>query len=541
MEYLHTAVVPVWIAFPAGLILVALTAIALTRWRQISARYTEERARHQAFIATASDWLWETDAQHRFVWFSENAPTRFVTRLPVSKKRTELAVGTLETDQWQQHLADLQAHRPFQDFIYQARGSEDEIMAVRVSGVPVFDRLGRFTGYRGTACNLTTAWRSGQGMSGRDEMLRQALEHIHTPIMVLDPSLNILVWNEQMERLFDLPPGLVEVGRPIRDIVMFQARRGDLEGDASEENVDRILRTMPPLGPEVVIAPRPWGKVIEVHRRQVPDLGYVLSYVDITERLKNETRLRDAMQEAHAANRAKSTFLANMSHELRTPLNAIIGFAEIMEGQLFGPLGGERYVEYVRDIKDSGSHLLDVINDILDLSKIEAGRIELVEEEVTVERILAAAERLVRDRAARSGLNFVRSCPPTMPRIYADTRFLRQMLLNLLSNAIKFTGEGGTITLAADQRPSGEITLIVSDTGIGMDPEDLPIALAPFGQLDNAYSRKFEGTGLGLPLVKSMAEMHGGRLEIETAPGQGTRADIIIPVERVRANSEPGL
>ena len=541
MEYLHTAVVPIWVVLPAGLILIAITAIAVRRWRKISADYAVAQARHQTFITTASDWLWETDAEHRFVWFSDNAPERFVKRLPVSKRRTELAVGSMENEQWQQHLADLQAHRPFNDFIYQARGSEDEIVAVRVSGTPIFDSLGRFAGYRGTACNLTKAWRSGQGMSGRDEMLRKALEHIHTPIMVLDPSLNILVWNEQMERLFDLPAGLVEVGRPIRDIILFQAKRGDLEGDASEENVDRILRTMPPLGPEVVIAPRPWGKVIEVHRRIVPDLGYVMSYVDITERLKNETRLRDAMQEAHAANRAKSTFLANMSHELRTPLNAIIGFAEIMEGQLFGPLGGERYVEYVRDIKDSGSHLLDVINDILDLSKIEAGRIELVEEEVAVDRILIAAERLVRDRAARGGLNLVRACPPTMPRIYADTRFLRQMLLNLLSNAIKFTDEGGTITLAAEVRPSGEVTLTVQDTGIGMDPEELPIALAPFGQLDNAYSRKFEGTGLGLPLVKSMAEMHGGRLEIETAPGHGTRADIVIPLDRVRSSSEPGL
>jgi signal transduction histidine kinase len=535
-------VLPVWgLLFAVGVLVVAL-CMALAANLALRRRLAGQEERHRQFTETMADWHWETDADHRFVWFSANARWRFSELLPMGQRRLEQSAGQVENDRWRQHLADLQANRPFDDFVHEMRGANEERLTCRVSGRPIFDEAGEFTGYRGSASNLTLMAQLYRSPDEERNVLRQALEHIVIPILILDDDLNIVVWNRHLEELFDIPPGQMVSGKPVRSVVQYLVGRGDMRDDVrTEEDIDRILRSLPPFGPEVVAHNRRNGRSIEIHRRQVPGLGYVLSYVEISERLQNEAKLRQAMQEAHAANKAKSTFLANMSHELRTPLNAIIGFAEIIEGQLFGALGNERYLEYVRDIKDSGSHLLEVINDILDLSKIEAGRIELVEEEVSVERVLVSAERLVKDRAMKQGLALVRDCPPGLPRLRADSRFLRQILLNLLSNAIKFTDSGGEVRLSAAVSETGEMALTVRDSGIGMDPADLSVALSPFGQLDNAYSRRFEGTGLGLPLVKSMTEMHGGRLDIETAPGKGTRITILLPAERVRRGVEPGL
>ena len=258
--------------------------------------------------------------------------------------------------------------------------------------------------------------------------------------------------------------------------------------------------------------------------------GLLRSKVDHA--LAREADLHEALGQATASSKAKGDFLALMSHELRTPLNAIIGFSEVLGSELFGPLGHARYKEYARDVHGAGKHLLALINDILDLSKAEAGKFELCDEEIVAADLLVECLRLMRGRAEEAGLRLEQQLAPGLPNLVVDRLRLKQILLNLLSNAIKFTPAGGAVTLAADHTDSGIFRICVRDTGIGMAPEAIPAALEPFRQIASPLSRTQEGTGLGLALVKSLIECHGGKLELDSVVNQGTTARLIIPAVR---------
>ena len=268
-----------------------------------------------------------------------------------------------------------------------------------------------------------------------------------------------------------------------------------------------------------------------------PDSGDFLGYrgtaENVTALRQREEALISAKESAELANRAKTEFLANMSHELRTPLNAVIGFSEIMESELLGPLGSNQYKSYAADIHESAQHLLTLINDILDVAKIEAGAHELREEVVDPRDIISAVRRLVAERATRAEQSFEVSLPDDLPRLRADERKLKQVLLNLMSNAIKFTPEKGVVELSARLDGDGSFIFQVSDTGIGISKEDIPRAFAPFEQVDSRLNRQFEGTGLGLPLSAGFVRLHGGRLDLESEPGVGTRAIVRLPASRV--------
>jgi signal transduction histidine kinase len=243
---------------------------------------------------------------------------------------------------------------------------------------------------------------------------------------------------------------------------------------------------------------------------------------------------------AETANRTKSDFMANMSHELRTPLNAIIGFSEVIKIGMFGPLN-ERYRVYGSDIFDSGTHLLNLINEILDLSKLEAGQFELHEEELDLPAILQACMHLMEPQAEKAKIRLSKSCDNGLPLIFADDRRMRQILINLLSNAVKFTPEGGQVRVSANLR-NGCLTIAVSDTGIGIAPQDIPKALEAFGQINSKISRTHQGTGLGLPLVKHLVELHGGTLTIESKVNIGTTVKVVLPPARsLERSKHPGL
>ena len=380
---------------------------------------------------------------------------------------------------------------------------------------------------------ITSVKRREQELAEKTALLRATLEHMEQGLLVLDAQFRIKMWNDRWIELLEVPLALVGVGASMEPILRIAVERGEFGAGEVEALMQQRLAQWRGSVAEIAEFHPPTGRVIETRRSPMPGGGILFTFADITERKRVELDLRRAKDEAELASRSKTEFLANMSHELRTPLNAIIGFSDILMGQIFGALGDARYADYARDIRDSGLHLLNLINDVLDVSKVEFGKVELIEETVDIVAIVESCARLMRDRADTAGIRLVQELPPGLPQLQGDSRRLKQILLNLLSNAVKFTPSGGRVTIRADYRPRDGFRLVVEDTGIGIARHDLDKAMRPFGQIDSRLARKYQGTGLGLPLARSMAELHGGKLELDSAPGQGTTATIWLPPTRI--------
>jgi signal transduction histidine kinase len=321
-------------------------------------------------------------------------------------RRSDIAWGVAaEPEKWRAHQETLDRHEPFRDFTYRNWLEGDEFIHITVSGKPVFDAEGRFTGYRGTAR-------------------------------------------------------------------------------------------------------------------------------EITEQVQAEERLRAAMMEAEAANQAKISFLANMSHELRTPLNAILGFSEMIRDQLLGPQS-PRYAEYAGFISESGSHLLTLVNDVLDMAKIDAGHMTLSPSDVDLPALVRRQVAMMLPRAAARGVAIAVDCPEDFPGVRVDELRMRQIVLNLLSNAVKFTMAEGRVTATTRIDETGRPVIAIADTGIGMTADEIALALEPFRQVETHMDRTQEGTGLGLPITRNLVALHGGELVIQSEPGRGTTVEVVLPASVV--------
>jgi signal transduction histidine kinase len=391
-----------------------------------------------------------------------------------------------------------------------------------------------------TLTDVTRMRKAEHDAAEKTHLLELALANMSQGIAIHDGELRLVAFNEKYLALRgDLPADLIKPGMPHEETIRYRAKRGDYgPGDVEELVRERMekMRRGDTYAPTRVVN----RKIIQVQREPMPDGGFVTTYTDITGLKQVEAELIHARDSAQAANRAKTQFLANMSHELRTPLNAIIGFSEIMRSEVYGPLGEPRYTEYINSIADSGTHLLSLINDILDLSKIEVGEITLVESDVDLGNLIESCLSLVRDKALSKSISMESVVADGLPPVRADARLLKQVLLNLLQNAIKFTAADGQVRTGAALTADAGVQITVADTGIGIKEEDIPRAFERFGQVDSDLSRQYNGAGLGLPLAKSFTELHGGTLSISSKVNHGTIVTVLLPADRVRPRSERG-
>ena len=399
--------------------------------------------------------------------------------------------------------------------------------------------------------------------------LEEAIESTGDGFAVWDQAGRLAAFNERFAKLHEVGGEPVRAGETLAELLGRSIEHGliRVEGDV-EAWIGERLRNHQRIESESVIelAGDRW---MLVKKRRTREGGVATVFSDITELKRGERELIDrgaalrytvdelemvqsrledqgheivvmaegldeARLEAESANRAKSSFLAVMSHELRTPLNAIIGFSELIRDETFGPVGNDRYLDYINDINQSGAHLLELINDVLDLSKIDAGRLEMQKDLVDVARVTQGSLDMVRERAENRGLTLMSDVPAEPPGLLGDGRRIKQIVINLLTNAIKFTESGGTVRAEVALEPDGALLISVSDSGIGIAPDDIPKALERFGQVDNELSREQEGTGLGLNICTSLMEMHGGTLELESEVGVGTTVTLRFPADRVR-------
>ncbi|MGA9950819.1 MAG: ATP-binding protein [Xanthobacteraceae bacterium] len=418
----------------------------------------------------------------------------------------------------------------------------------------------------GIAVDITEQKNLVERTVAADLRLRDAIETIPEAFVLWDADNRLVLCNSNFQQLHHLPDDAVSSGTPYETIVAAGKTPIIRTTVVNEDGQPRGARTFE--------AQLEDGRWMHISERRTKDGGYVSVGTDITKLKQHEQKLvegekrqiativdlrksqralevqtaeladlagkyADEKNRAEDANQAKSKFLANMSHELRTPLNAIIGFSEIMESAMFGPLGADKYTEYSRDIRESGEYLLDVINDILDMSKIEAGGIRLAPEAVDVEPILADCQRVVSMRAGEKRLNLTVEIEPGLA-LNADRRALKQIALNLLSNAVKFTPDGGAVTVYGRER-GGMVTIAIKDNGIGIPKIALRKLGRPFEQVESQLTKKYQGSGLGLAIAKSLVELHGGDMRIRSTLGTGTIVIVRLPRQaRIAARNGDG-
>ncbi|MDJ0950855.1 MAG: ATP-binding protein [Alphaproteobacteria bacterium] len=369
--------------------------------------------------------------------------------------------------------------------------------------------------------------------------LTDGMESLSEGFVLFDSDDRLSLCNSRLGEIYPDVADILHKGAQRSELLRAAVKRGMYAGiraTGSERWLEARIREPRPLHShsEHQLTSGRW---VQVSESRIRDGGTIALHVDITDRKRREVALEAAKVAAEQASKAKSEFLAMISHELRTPLNAIVGFSDLMKIEAFGPLGDEKYKDYVTDINASGAHLSQVINDILDLSKAEAGKLQLREEILDVHETIATSVRIVRQMAGEVGVTLEQAKQYEGTALLGDARALKQILFNLLSNAIKFSPDGGHVAIRLTLDGSGDLCLSVADEGIGIAAEDIPRVLAPFQQVDSELSRQFEGTGLGLPLVKHLAEMHGGALEIQSTLGVGTTVSVRFPADRVNPSS----
>lgn len=396
-------------------------------------------------------------------------------------------------------------------------------------------------GAAATAITVAVTWR---GMREREDLARElarknrlleiTVETMDQGICVFDKDMRVLLWNQGYLDIADIPKDEVYEGRPMFELVKYTFAAG-IFGDAmDEEQAKNRLREFYQRGvatqEEHTLRD---GRTVDVRRNPMADGGYVATFTDISKAKAAERDLRVAKEVAEAANRAKTRFLAQTSHELRTPLNAIIGFSEAVCMDEDNKFDGATVRDFAAQVRRAGRHLLDLINEVLDVSAIESDGIELDEYRMPVALLAKNTLAMIGPQAVAKRIEVSHQLLDDGCWLVCDGRRVDQMILNLLNNAVKFTPEGGTVHLRTDQLPDGRLAISVADNGIGIAEGDLARVLHPFERAGDVYVRETEGMGLGLAIVKAIMDMHGGDMRVESVKDKGTTVTLTFPAERV--------
>ena len=503
------------------------------KYIEVALRKSEERARD--FAESSSDWFWEMGPDLRLSYVSSRFEkiSGASSDWFIGKSVEEIVVSGEDRQKWQAHLDDLHHHRPFRHFQYEQEHPGGGSRHVRVGGNPVFSDSGEFMGYRGTTTDITAQVLAERRAMTAEHLLADAIEGLNQGIILYDADERFVLCNNKYQEGVDEISDVLVPGVTFEDVCRASFEHGIVsDWDDREEWVEeRLLRFRE--GNQSVVHQLRNGQWIMTTEHKTQNGSTLIIRTDVTELKEAQLLIEQAKKVAEDASGFKSNFLANMSHELRTPLNAIIGFTDIMRQQSLGPIENAKYLEYSEDIHQSGQHLLDMINDILDLSAIEAGKLELHKEMCNVAEVIAAALKFVTLLANTEGVQLSVSAADELPPLYADKRRAMQVIINLLSNAVKFTPSGGEVSVAASVTGDTGMQITVTDTGIGMDKKDLEQVMSKFGRANSKVARKMEGTGLGLPLSKSLVELHGGAFSLSSAPGKGTIARLWFPARQV--------
>jgi PAS domain S-box-containing protein len=502
--------------------------------RALARSLARAQERVEDLARLVSDWIWETDPALRLTFLSPRV-VEVLGYLPqeLLGRRFD-ALGSFDVE----GAAPLDPARkvPFRDLPFRMRRKDGAERLFQVSALPIFDADGGFAGFRGSARDVTAETLAWERAAQSRRQLVEAIESISEAFSLFDAEDRLVLANRKFRELF--AEGNVVPGAAFAALLRSNLERGFIDVPAGERDAFLAARLAQRRQPRATFEIRlADGRWMQASDRKTSDGSTVGILADVTERKHREQALVGAKEMAEAANRSKSEFLANISHELRTPLNAIIGFSEIMRDEIFGPIGAPQYRAYLADVLESAHHLLAVINDILDVAKAEAGKLDLDEIAFPVDRLARIASRLVEERAARAELRLSLEIATDLPLLRGDERKLKQVVINLLTNAIKFTPAGGSVVLRARLALDGDLLIEVADTGIGIAAEDIPTALSPFGQVDGRLNRKYDGTGLGLPLARALVELHDGALSIASEPGRGTTVTVRLPAARLAASS----
>ena len=447
--------------------------------------------------------------------------------------------------------------------------ADDRKTYVSVAGKPRFNEAGKFLGYRGAGRDITSERRAQQMIEQRERELQKILDSSPGGVAITTIDKGCVVYaNDQFGKIFGRPPESLRDSKAQEYWEDIEERRRFVETFRKEGRVatkPTICRRTDGARFWCNVA---WQKIIyhgephvlswiydidelkraeeiqsainiqlahEIEERQAAQQALRQTNQELEKRVKERTRqLTREKEQVELANRSKTQFLNNMSHELRTPLNAIMGLSEIMRDEILGPMNNRTYRDYAGDIHNSGHFLLELINDVLDVAKVEAGALRLDEETCRLGEEVESCFFMVREQAAVTGVALHQELPENLPDLYADKRRLKQIIINLLTNAIKFTPEQGSVIFRAAENSRGQLAIDVIDTGIGIAEEDLKTIFFPFTKVEDSLTRQHDGAGLGLPIVKSLLEQHGGELHISSQLSLGTTVTALFPKSRVR-------